>query len=320
MTRTAPQITVLGEAIVDLTGTLDDRTFRADPGGSPANVAVGLARLEIPVTLATGLGDDAFGRLLTEHLTGAGVHLATRTTEFTGLAVVTLEGAGIPAYDFALSWKQDQTPLPPGTLALHTGSLAAALDPHHVEEAMAAAHPTATVTYDPNIRPALAADPATERTRVQRQVALSDVVKASEEDLASLYPDTDPLEVARRWRATGPALVVITHGPHGATALGAGEPVHLPSPKVTVADTVGAGDAFMAALLAGLWTADLLGADRRTALAAAPTQTLAALLERAVSAAALTCTRPGADPPTAAELNAATDTGPTQSADAYNAR
>ncbi|WP_067479142.1 carbohydrate kinase family protein [Actinomadura hibisca] len=305
MTPTAAQITVLGEAIVDLAGSADGRTFRADPGGSPANVAVGLARLDVPVTLVTGLGDDAFGRLLDAHLTGAGVRLAARPAAFTSLAVVTLEGAGIPAYDFVLSWEQDETPLPPGTLALHTGSLAAALSADRVEEAMAAARATASVTYDPNIRPALAADPAVERARVQRQIALSDVVKASEEDIAWLYPGTDPLEAARRWRAAGPALVVVTHGPDGATALGAGEPVHVPAPAVPVVDTVGAGDAFMAALLAGLWSADLLGADRRTALAAMPAGPLAALLERAVRAAALTCARPGADPPTTAELTAA---------------
>ncbi|MBO2465478.1 carbohydrate kinase family protein [Actinomadura violacea] len=304
-------ITVVGEAIVDLTGAADGRTYRADPGGSPANVAVGLARLGVPVTLVTGLGDDAFGRLITRHLTEADVRVAAEPAAFTGMAVVTVDDAGVPAYDFALAWEPGAVTIPTETAALHTGSLAAALGdgPAHVEALMSAARATATVSYDPNVRPAFLGDLPSERARVERQVALSDLVKASEEDLAWLYPGADPLAVARTWRAGGPALVVITHGARGATVIGAGGTVHRPAPVVTVADTVGAGDAFMAALLAGLASEDLLGAHRRDALAAAQTPALARLLERAVLAAALTCTRPGADPPTIAELD---DTGPAQ--------
>ncbi|MFC5186431.1 carbohydrate kinase family protein [Actinomadura harenae] len=295
------RVTVLGEALVDLAPAGDERLFRAVPGGSPANVAVGLGRLGVPSSLVTGLGADAFGRLVARHARDAGVSVVVQPSPFTGMAVVTLDDAGVPSYDFALSWEPAEEPLPDGTVALHTGSLAAALGdgPARVEAVMAAARPVATVSFDPNMRPALMGDRPRELARVARQVALSDVVKASEEDIAWLHPGADPLEVAREWRALGPALVVVTHGAGGATLLGE-EEVHRPAPPVEVVDTVGAGDAFSAAFLAGLRDADLLGPDRRDALARVP----ADVLETAVRAASLTCTRPGADPPTRAELDA----------------
>ncbi|MFC4907140.1 carbohydrate kinase family protein [Actinomadura gamaensis] len=296
------RITVLGEALVDLAPAGDERLFRAVPGGSPANVAVGLGRLGVPSSLVTGLGEDAFGRLVVRHLEESDVSVVVQPSPFTGMAVVTLDGAGVPAYDFALSWEPAEAALPDGTIALHTGSLAAALGdgPARVEAMMAAARASATVSFDPNVRPALMGDRRRELERVARQVALSDVVKASEEDIAWLRPGADPLAVAREWRALGPALVVVTHGAEGATLLG-DEEIRRAAPPVRVADTVGAGDAFMSALLAGLAEEGLLGPAGRDGLGGAP----ARVLERAVLAASLTCTRPGADPPRRAELDAA---------------
>ncbi|WP_199486467.1 carbohydrate kinase family protein [Actinomadura logoneensis] len=295
------RVTVLGEALVDLAPAGGERLFRAVPGGSPANVAVGLGRLGVPSSLVTGLGEDAFGRLVVRHLAESDVSVVAQPAPFTGTAVVTLDEAGAASYDFALSWEPAEAPLPDGTVALHTGSLAAALGggPARVEAVMAAARPFATVSFDPNVRPGLMGDRRREAERVARQVALSDVVKASEEDIAWLHPGADPIAVARGWRALGPALVVVTHGMDGATLL-AEEEVRSPAPPVRVVDTVGAGDAFSAAFLAGLHDAGLLGAERREALARVP----AAVLDRAVRAASLTCTRPGADPPTRAELDA----------------
>ncbi|WP_211245979.1 carbohydrate kinase family protein [Actinomadura oligospora] len=295
------RVTVLGEALVDLAPAGDERLFRAVPGGSPANVAVGLGRLGVSSSLVTGLGADAFGRLVVRHVEDAGVSVVVQPSPFTGMAVVTLDDAGRASYDFALSWEPAEEPLPDGTVALHTGSLAAALGdgPARVEAVMEAARPVATVSFDPNIRPALMDDLGREVDRVVRQVALSDVVKASEEDIAWLHPGVDPLDVAHGWRALGAALVVVTHGAGGATLVGDQE-VHRPAPPVPVVDTVGAGDAFTAAFLAGLDDADLLGPDRRDALSSVPVD----VLERAVLAASLTCTRPGADPPTRAELDA----------------
>ncbi|WP_019634412.1 carbohydrate kinase family protein [Actinomadura atramentaria] len=295
------RITVLGEALVDLVGEPGGRRFRAEPGGGPANVAVGLGRLGEPVTLVTGLGDDAFGRLVEARLAASGVVADVWRAPFTPLAVVSVDGAGVPSYDFAFAWEPPALRPPPDTAVLHTGSLAAALAADRVEAAMAAA-PTAT--YDPNVRPPLLGARDAERARVERQVALSAVVKASDEDVAWLYPGEDALAVARRWRGLGPALVVVTRGPRGCVAVTGAGATACPAPPVEVADTVGAGDAFMAGLLSGLRAAGLLDPARRADLARADEAALAAPLSRATRAAALTCARPGADPPTAAELAA----------------
>lgn len=295
------RITVFGEALVDLVGQ-GGPLFRAVPGGGPANVAIGLARLDLDVTLVTGLGEDAFGSLVTSHVTASGVRLENQPSAFTGMAIVTLRDGGVPAYDFALSWQAAVPAVPPGTVALHTGSLTAALAPAETEKAMAAAAPAATVSYDPNIRPVPSSDRETEQRRVARQVALSDVVKASDEDLAWLRPGEDPETVARDWLESGPALVIITRGPRGCTAVTRSVLIDVPAPQVTVADTVGAGDAFMSGLLAGLDAAGLLGAGKRAELGELGAWTLKELLTDANAAAAITCTRVGADPPTAAEL------------------
>ena len=167
------RIVVFGEALVDLVGEPGGRRFRAEPGGGPANVAVGLGRLGAPVTLLTGLGDDAFGRLVAGHLTASGVTPAAWREPFTPLAIVSLDGAGVPSYDFAFSWTDPAPQPPPDMTVLYAGSIGAALAAGPVEDAMAGA---STVCYDPNIRPPLLGDPASERRRVERQVALSDVV------------------------------------------------------------------------------------------------------------------------------------------------
>ncbi|RFS83417.1 carbohydrate kinase [Actinomadura spongiicola] len=295
------RIVVVGEALVDLVGDAGGRRFRADPGGGPANVAVGLGRLGLAVTLVTGLGEDAFGRLVTEHLTASGVTPAGWAEPFTPLAVVSVDELGVPSYDFAISWASARPEPPPDTAVLHAGSIAAALAAGPVEAAMAAAP---TVGYDPNIRPPLLRDRASERRRVERQVALSDVVKASDEDLAWLYPGEDPVEVAHRWVRLGPALAVVTRGPGGCVAVTASGQVERPAPVVEVADTVGAGDAFMSGLLSGLLAGGLLDPARRGDLARGDAASLSGPLAAALASAAITCTRPGADPPTADELDA----------------
>ena len=145
------------------------------------------------------------------------------------------------------------------------------------------------------------------RRQAERFVVLSDVVKASDEDLEWLYPGVDPLESARRWLSLGgtegPALVVVTRGargPWGITAIGE---TQVPAPSVTVVDTVGAGDSFMAGLLSAIVDRGLDGAQNRGALRAMPAETLAAIMDHATRAAAVTVSRAGANPPTRAELN-----------------
>ncbi|MBF9069555.1 PfkB family carbohydrate kinase [Streptacidiphilus fuscans] len=328
---------VVGEALVDVL-TDGQGVRRPTPGGSPANVALGLARLGSPVRLATRIGDDAYGALVRDHLTGDGVVLVDGSVAAgpTATAVVTLDQDGVPAYTFDLRWE-----LPTrmaerlrggaaGCTHLHTGSLAASLEPGaaQVVAAARAARPYATVSYDPNLRPSLLGTPDAERPRVEALVSAADLVKASAEDLDWLYPDLGAEQAAVSWVERGPALVVLTRGGAGATAFWRHGSCAVPAVPVDVADTVGAGDAFMAGLLHGLLTAGLLGGDGgldgdgldgdgegsgdtavvgRDALRAAtqgpqlPPPLLAAL-RLAADAGAATCSRPGADPPSADEL------------------
>ncbi|HZB51493.1 MAG TPA: carbohydrate kinase [Mycobacteriales bacterium] len=309
-------LTVLGEAIVDLVGE-GDRRFRAHPGGSPLNVAVGLGRLGQPVALAARLSGDAFGAMFREHLAASGVdprHLVSASEPST-LAVATVDAAGVATYDFwtegTADWQWTAAELAgvvdDETVALHTGSVALELEPgaSRVLELLRRVRHVgrATVSYDPNVRLARRGDPAEGRRAVERVVGLADLVKVSSEDLEWLYPGQDPVAAARRWVGSGPGLVVVTLGGDGAVALpaGGGAEVRRPAPPVTVVDTVGAGDAFSSGLLAALAERGALGAGPGR-LAAAD---LPAVLDRACLVAALTCARPGADPPTLDAVRAA---------------
>jgi fructokinase len=290
-------VTVVGEALVDLIAGPDGRAFTAHPGGSPANVALGLVRLGLPARLGTRIGDDLFGRVVRDHLVADGVevHSLPALTSQTSVAFAAMDAGGVATYDFRLEWDvTDLTALPVDN-HLHTGSLATLLDPGAavVEDAMRRARAAgATVSLDPNVRPSLAGERGPALARVERQVAAADVVKVSDEDLAWLYPGGDPREVARRWAGAGPALVVVTLGPDGALAVSGDSEAVRPGPAVTVVDTVGAGDAFTAGLLRWLHAAGRLGA--MSVLDAAE---LAAALDFANTVAARTCARPGADPP-----------------------
>ncbi|GIG28584.1 fructokinase [Cellulomonas marina] len=282
----------------------------AHPGGSPANVALGLARLGRRAELLTWLADDEDGRTVRTHLEASGVRVLTgdRAPERTSRAVATLDDAGVATYAFDLEWDLP-APVDEGAgdaLVVHTGSIATVLRPGgpRVAELLERRRATSTITYDPNLRPALMGDPVDVLPLVEALVALADVVKVSDEDLAWLLPGLDPADVARRWVGAGPALVVVTRGGEGTVAVtSAGVEVDLPAQRVQVADTVGAGDSFMGGLIDGLWSAGLLGPDRRAALAAIDADALTAVLARCVRIAAITVSRPGANPPTSAELD-----------------
>ncbi|HEY3481484.1 MAG TPA: carbohydrate kinase [Streptomyces sp.] len=303
---------VIGECVADIVRT-PGRPDVPHPGGSPANVAYGLARLGRPTALLTQLGDDPAGALITGHLRSAGVELLDdgQRGVATPTAVVTLDAQGKAAYDFAIRWTLRQVPPAVTPRHVHLGSIAAVTAPgaDAVRETAARLRPEATVSYDPNVRPALLGDRRQTVADVERCVALSDLVKASDEDLAWLYPDEPPHRVAARWRALGPAVVFVTFGGEGATAFtgtGSGlvEVTGAPVPT-EVADTVGAGDSFMAAVLDALADLDLTGAPARPALAGLDEATLAHVLRHAGTAAALTVSRPGANPPDREELRAA---------------
>ncbi len=300
---------VVGEALIDVVRAADG-TVDEHPGGSPANVALGLARLGREVDLLTWFGDDAHGAAIRRHLESAGVAITpgSDTAERTSVATAELDGNGAATYRFDLSWHvPERWASPPAApLVVHTGSIAAVLEPGgpDVARILEAHRESATLTYDPNLRPSLM--PPADRTRpvVDALVALADVVKVSDEDLAWLEPGEHPLDVARRWATSGPAVVVVTRGGEGATAITAGYELDVAAPRVTVADTVGAGDSFMGGLVDGLWSAGLLGAERRTALREVDEVTLRSVLSRCAEIAAITVSRPGANPPTASELEA----------------
>ena len=307
---------VVGEALVDLVGQRGGRTLAAHPGGSPANVALGLGRLGAPVTLKTRLGRDSFGEMIRGHLEASGVRVDGGRDEgvSTSLAIATL-AAGIASYDFRIEWDiGDLSPLPVETRCLHTGSLATALAPgkDSVVDLVQREHERGrvTISYDPNVRPALLGDPARARPGIERLVSLSDVVKVSDEDLRWLYPDPSDEEVAQDWLALGPALVVVTRGGAGVHAVAANVELRREAVPIDLVDTVGAGDSFTSGLLDGLHRADLVGAARRDALAGIDRATLESVVEEAALIAAITCSRPGADPPSRAELDAALAAGP----------
>jgi fructokinase len=312
-------VVVIGEALVDLVPA-GDELWRAAPGGSPANVAVGLARLGVPTRMGARLSADAFGRLLRDHLTGNGVDLSAAicAAEASSLAVVSVGPDGGAEYDFRVQgtadWQWTDGELErllsdpeQAPAAVHMGSLAAILPPgaEPLRRLIERARHAATVSYDPNCRPLLMGERDAVLPQVLDFVAGADVVKASEDDLRWLYPDLAVAEVAVRWSRLGPALVVVTLGPSGALATAAAGQLRVPGRAVSVVDTVGAGDSFMAALLAGLSRRNVLGAARRSALRSLGGPEIEELLREAVVASALTCTRAGADPPTAAELSAA---------------
>ena len=304
-----PHVLVLGEALIDVVHRADGRVDE-HPGGSLANVALTLGRLGRDARLVTWIGDDERGATIREWLEESAVTLGAGSTgaPSTSVATAHLDDQGAATYTFDLEWRVPAgTDVAPGTLAVHTGSIAAVLEPgaSAVRSLVATARSTATVTYDPNARPALMGDPVEARARIEELVGLADVVKVSDEDLAWLAPGADPVDVARGWRALGPALVVVTFGGEGAVAVTAEGEQRVAAPRVDVVDTVGAGDSFMGALVDGLWDAGLLGADRREALRAIDGPTLSRLLERCVAVAAITVSRAGANPPRRAELSPA---------------
>ncbi|WP_435971830.1 carbohydrate kinase family protein [Streptomyces sp. Qhu_M48] len=296
---------VIGECVADIvrapvgSGAAD----RLHPGGSPANVAYGLGRLGRDVTLLTQLADDPTGRRIGAHLRSAGVRVEIGGAPVrTPSAVVGLDADGRATYTFDIAWSL-AAPVPAGLAPdhVHIGSVAAVTAPgaDTVLAETERLRDRATVSYDPNVRPALMGEHGAAVARVERCVALADLVKASDEDLAWLHPGEDPRAVAARWLALGPAVVLVTRGAEGSFALTRREEVTVDAPRVAVVDTVGAGDSFMSAVL------DTLAGRGREELGALGAESLAGLLRRAGAAAAVTVSRAGAQPPDRSELDAA---------------
>lgn len=301
------RVLVIGEALVDEVRQPGGEVAW-HPGGSPANVAVGLARLERATDLWCSLGDDEHGRLIRGHVELSGAKLVPTTPAArTSVATATLDSRGVASYAFDLEWALAPVELCPEYRIVHTGSVAAVLDPgaQTVEAALRRLRSDALITYDPNARPALMGAPEAAARRIEGIVTLADVVKASSEDIEWLYPGAGVDEIARRWLSLGPSIVIVTLGDQGCFAATTGCQVHVDPISVTVADTVGAGDSFMAALIDGMWAHGFYGAPSRQNLAQIPQEVLIEILDRCAVAAAITVSRAGANPPSRIDLERA---------------
>jgi fructokinase len=312
----APQLAVIGEAIIDLIDE-GESPYAAHAGGGPLNIAVGLARLGRPTAYLGRLSRDPLGTVLRAHARRSHVDLSLAVTapEPSTIALVQLD-AGAATYQFGVEntadfqWADAElAALPASIRALHFGSLASWIAPGNgaidrLAQRMKAAGGV-LVSYDPNVRPALQPDRAAARAQVEQSAASAHLIKASEDDLVWLYGehgDPTPAAVAARWLAAGVTLVVITRGADGAIAFRTGQaPIVQPVHPAPVVDTVGAGDSFMSGVLEGLAEHDRLDPER---LRATPTEELVQILARAARISAITCSRAGANPPWADELAA----------------
>ncbi|MFD4007149.1 carbohydrate kinase [Brachybacterium paraconglomeratum] len=299
------RILITGEALTDIVVDADGGR-REHPGGSPLNVAVALSRLGHDAHLLTAIGDDARGDAIRAHLDESGVQLTPASVRpgRTSTAEAVLDAHGAATYTFDLTWDPDTAGLPEAPDAVHTSSIAAVLEPGAttLSALLRSARGSSTISYDPNARPTLMGAPEDVRARIEENIALSDVVKASDEDVAWLYGTEDVEDVAASWRDLGPSLTVLTRGGDGAVAFSASGRVQVAPVQVEVVDTVGAGDTFSAGILDALAAKGLLGADRREMLAAIPSDDLATVLRRAAALSAITVSRAGANPPWSHEL------------------
>ncbi|NHU85797.1 carbohydrate kinase [Kocuria sp. JC486] len=307
-------LTVIGEALIDVVSRPDQDPVR-HPGGSPMNVALGLARLGHPVRFLGAWGDDDDGRLLHQHLSAEGVELPLPTHDSaTSVAEARIAENGSADYDFSMTWEfpVEQAELEAmvgNSTALHVGSIATVLEPGsaNVVKAVKAAAGNVLVTYDPNCRPQITQDVDEVRERAELLAGQADVIKASDEDLQWLYPTSTLQESARAWHRSGAKLVVVTRGELGPWAINAAtapEGVEVPARRTDVVDTVGAGDTFMAALISQLVDLGLDGAEGADKIGDLDESQIAALLRRAADAAAITVSRAGADLPRREELDA----------------
>src|SRR5215469_5283442 len=303
-------ITVVGESLVDVVARKGNGELTVHPGGSAANVAVALSRLGQRAALVTQIGDDDHGTLIRAYLerNGVDVILAGPASQPTSRALATLDAHGAATYEFDLSWDVRGLRLAEGSAAVHLGSLGVVLAPggeQVLRFAESACRRGDVVTsYDPNVRPSVTPDRRQVAATVERAAASAHIVKMSDEDLAFLFPGTTPAQLAARLIGDGRTtqLLVVTKGRDGAEAVTQRTHWSVPAVPVAVVDTVGAGDTFTAALLAGLAGSGLLSPAALAGGVEREQDLLRETVGQALAAAALTCTRPGADPPTAGEL------------------
>lgn len=302
-------ILICGEALFDMFASdlaQDPVAFDAYVGGSPFNVAIGLARLGEDVGFFGGISKDLLGEKLIGRLRSEGVETGyvCRPDALTTLSIVQKDANGHPAYTFYGEGAADRmvtvADLPAeirDLSILHVGSYSALVEPvaSALKALISQEKANSLIAFDPNIRPTVVADLCRWRENTEDIAALADIIKVSDEDLALIYPDRDPSDIVRHWLSLGAGLVVVTAGAKGATAFTRDLHVEVSGRAVTVIDTVGAGDTFQAALLSGLVARNI---TTRNTLEGLDHAALHEIVLKAVVASALTCTRQGADLPT----------------------
>ena len=304
---------VCGEALMDVFSTGSTPTgvsMDARIGGSPFNVAVGLARLAQPVAFFGGvssgfLGERLVAAMQAERVDTRALHVSSAPTT---LGLVGLDAAGVPSYAFYGHGAADrEVPVealqrvPADAAVIHVGSFNTVVEPvaGTLRALVEREHRRCLISYDPNIRLNVEPDVARWREQLQWMLPRTHLLKVSDEDLALLYPGVAHEALARQWLAAGVALVVVTRGAQGAIGWTASAQAEAKPVVVMVIDTVGAGDTFQAALLTWLAERDSLNGAAIAALASAQ---LAQALDFAAKAAAITCSRRGADLPRRDEL------------------
>jgi len=313
-------ILVCGEALIDLFVTRPGRSemsVRAVAGGSPFNVAVGLARLGVRTAFLSGISRDPFGAFLVDRLAREGVDggFLVRTDRPSTISIVATADDGQPNYAFhgdsaadrSLQLTHLPSTLPDDIQALTFGSYSMAVEPVGTTFAALARreHGRRVISVDANVRPTVVSDMQSWTVAAERFYRTATMIKASDEDVRVAWGGRVSIaDAASYWLECGARLVVVTEGAKGATAFSAAGSVSVPGRSVIVRDTVGAGDTFHAALLAQLAKTDRLHPD---AVAALDPSAIRELLAYGTAAAAITVSRDGADLPTAADIDASTE-------------
>jgi fructokinase len=292
------QVWVAGEALMDLIPVAGGDQVPM-VGGGPANTAKAVARLGYKTYFVGGISSDNYGKAIEEALAESGVDLSLvfRGNQRTALAIATIDENGLAKYDFELdgtaSFAFDKSWLPVGEPdVLHIGSVATILEPGASELLKWVSSKIVPVIFDPNVRPSIQGDRAIYRAAVERWIEKASIIKLSEDDLSWLYGGIEE-EIVSGWLSRGVSIVVVTRAEKGLSAYSSESVIDVPAVKVEVVDSVGAGDTIGAVMVEGVLQHGLekLRGDA-----------LKSVLERAAKAAAITCSRAGANPPTLDEL------------------
>jgi len=297
---------VSGEALIDLLPGPNGDTLQVVAGGGPANTALALAKLGADVKFVHGISKDRFGQQIVEQFLAAGVdlELAVWSELPTALAIVSLDDQRVATYHFHLretaTFDFDPSSLPGPEIeqpsVLYVGSLSTLIEPgaSHLFEWAKQVAVIAQVVFDPNVRPSVLSNRTEYLVAVQRWLEIANVVKVSEDDLSFLYPKSDLITSARSWLSPSRPLIVVTRGENGLMGVTQDEVAEVPAVRVPIVDTVGAGDTVGAVIVEALTKFGVNDLHGRL---------LQMTLTRAARAAAITCSRAGCQPPSAAELD-----------------